>query len=287
MNPNSPSLSSHACVRHHTRCAHVFQNDPRTSSHLPAHCLKSKRYTSFLLLSFLAASSTHAAQIKTMDEMRAIEIPISQQDLTRITVKEDRIQNVFGVTGEYVLETDENQGQIFIRPNQYDGLKPISLTLTTEKERTQDLRLVPKDQPADALILKPAEDSPKENLKEKQALISRGEVETLLEACQSGRIPLGYKAAPIDLHPLQGSTQGSPKLIQELKGEALRCLTYEVSNSLPPLSSEGKKQVLKLSEPLFAESLPLQKYDIIAVLIPKRTLYPGEKTHVYVVTRTD
>ena len=287
MNPNSPSRASNECVRHHTRCNHVFKYPPCTSPRLSAHCLKSKRYTSLLFFLLLFMPSLQATQIKAMDEMRTVEVSISKQDLTRITVKEDRIQNVFGVAGEYVLETDENQGQIFIRPAQQENKKPFSLTLTTEKGRTQDLRLIPKDQPAEALILNPAEESQREISKAKKSPIFKEDVESLFEACRTGRIPLGYKSTPINLHSLQGQTPGPYKLIQELKGETLRCLTFEITNSLPPLSSEGKKQVLKLSEPQFAQSLPLRKHEVIAVLMPKHTLYPGEKTHVYVVARTD
>ncbi len=283
MNLNPSSLSSNECIRHQTRCTHVFEYVPRTSPHLPAHCLKSKWYTTFLFLSFLGISSTHAAQVKTMDELRAIDVSISGQDLTRITVKEDRILNVFGNTGDYVLETDDSQGQIFIRPTQQDNKKPFSLTLTTEKGRIQDLRLIPNDQAAEAIVLKPTEDM-NERLKEKRALISRGEVESLFEACRAGRIPLGYKQAPLNLHTFQDPY----KLIQELKGDTLRCLTYEVTNSLPSLEDEdeNKKQLLRLSESQFAGSLPFQKHDIIAVLISKHTLHPGERTYVYVVART-
>ena len=108
----------------------------------------------FILL--LAGSAAHAAIMRPLDEMKVIEMPISQQGLTRIKVQDDRILHVFGNAGEYVLEIDENQGQIFIRPTPLEGtpLKPISLTLTTESGHTQDLRLVLKNQAPEALILK-------------------------------------------------------------------------------------------------------------------------------------
>src|SRR3990167_7156559 len=195
------------------------------------------KHTFILSLFFLLTlSAVKAALIQTLDESRVIEVPISKEDLTRITVQEDRIRNVFGVTGEYVLETDEDQGQIFIRPTDLE--KPFSLTLTTEKGRTQDLRLIPKDQATEALL----------NL-----------------------------YAP----------QGSYKLIQELKGDTLRCLTYEVKNSLQSSVVSDKKPILSLSESLFAQSLPLQKQNLIAILIPHHILRLGEHTHVYVVARTD
>jgi len=86
------------------------------------------KHTFILSLFFLLTlSAVKAALIQTLDESRVIEVPISKEDLTRITVQEDRIRNVFGVTGEYVLETDEDQGQVFIRlPNFSEtSLKPI------------------------------------------------------------------------------------------------------------------------------------------------------------------
>src|SRR5439155_24281717 len=115
--------------------------------------------TVFLLL----GASAHAALIHSLDDLKVIEIPISSQGLTRITVKGDRISNVFGVAGEYVMEADEEQGQVFIRPLE-PALNPISLTLTTEGGYTQDLRLVPKNQVPIALILKgEEEEAAKEN----------------------------------------------------------------------------------------------------------------------------
>lgn len=235
---------------------------------------------SLLLFILLFSSAVHAAQIRTIDEMKTLDISISAQDLTRITTKEDRILNVFGNTGDYVLETEESQGQIFIRPTQQESKKPFSLTLTTEKGRTQDLRLLPKDQPAEALILNPADEKQRENLKRTQVPISKEEVESLLQACKAGRIPLGYKRVPIHLHPYQ---EPYP-LIQGLKGDNLRCLTYEVKHSF---SDGNNKQLLKLSEPQFVRALNIKKQDIIAVLMPKHTLSPGEKTYVYVITRPD
>ena len=282
MNPNTTSLSSNEFVRLRTRRAHVFKYTPRPSPRLPAYCLKAKWYTTTLFLSFFAISATHAVLTQTLNELRVIEAPISKEDLTRITVKEDRIHSVFGITRDYILETDEEQGQIFIRPADHMREKPFSLTITTEAGRTQDLHLIPKDQVAEALVLKQAENSEEALLKEKRSLVFRGEVESLLEACERGRIPLGYKLAPLPLQPHK-----SPyKLIQELKGDTLRCLTYEVSNPLRNAPSSDKKHSLRLSEPLFARALPLER-NLIAILMPRHILQLGEQTHVYVVARTD
>jgi len=258
--------------------------------------------TSLLLLMSTAA---HAAIIHHLDEFKAIDVGISQQGLTRIAVKGDRIASVFGMTGEYALETDEEQGQIFIRPLDYEfpfseetkddpTPKPIHLTLTTEGGHTQDLRLTPQDKPPEAIIFKIDEDTKMEIHKEQQnhAPIMREEVEELMRSSREGRIPLGYKSVPLDLNTLQEPYL----LVKELKGEKLRCLTYEVKNntSAPLILSEeefarskgllkesknqGPRSAVALSERGLSEAL-------IALLISKKTVMPGEGAFVYVIVR--
>lgn len=282
-----------------------FNNTPWTASLAVSVTLS-------LTLSFLMATTAQAAIQHSLDELKAIEVPISKQDLTRITVKEDRILNVFGVTGEYVLEADEDQGQIFIRPAGLNNNKPIHLTLTTEGGHTQDLRLIPQDKKPEALILK-AEDNSKKDLPwihgsqlshsppMKDGItnithdditrddiarddLTREGVEDLIYACREGRIPLGYKLAPIPLETgskersIRPSTQPfiePHSLVRELRGEKLRCLTYEIRNTT--------KTSLTLSEEEFAKSLSLKIPDIIAISMPTKTLNSGERTHVHVV----
>lgn len=230
---------------------------------------------------WLLAPAAHSALLRPLNDLHVIEAEISRQGLTRITVKNDRILNVFGITGEYVLEADEDQGQIFIRPMGPGSLNPISLTLTTEKGHTQDLRLNPKDKAPEALILEAAVSS-EEHLTEKTAqdFPSRDAIEELLQACQEDRIPVGYKRMPLDIK----AQQGPHRLIREirndslkalpLRGIPLRGLTYEVKNSatIPWILAESE----------FAQKLDTE---VIAILMPKKLLKPGESTYVYVVAK--
>ena len=224
-----------------------------------------------------------------MDESKSIEISISKENLTRITVKDDRVANIFGITGEYVLEADEELGQVFIRPIGLGGTsKPIHLTLTTEKGHTQDLRLIPKDQAPEALIL---EEGKQETLLSQgsmtrvsavqgsttQVLIARDEIESLLQACQEMRIPLGYKVAPLNLKDTSVTFKGPHLLIREIRGEKLRALTYEIKNL--------SKRAFILSEDIFTQIPHAKRSDIIAVWIAKKTINPGERTHVHVIAK--
>ena len=234
----------------------------------------------FLICLLAGTSTVHGAITHPLDDKRALEVRVSKAGLTRIKVEDDRILQVFGMAGEYVLEVDEAQGQIFIRPTDIgdpsfsrSSSKPISLTLTTEAGHTQDLRLIPTSQAPEALILQVNTDLAREIEKEKQASapLFREEVEGLIEACQEGRIPLGYKEIPLNLTTLQQPYF----LVREIKGQKLRGLTYRVHNNT--------KEPLILSEPEFAEKISLKPHTLVALLISKKTLTPGEGTDVYVV----
>jgi conjugal transfer pilus assembly protein TraK len=58
---------------------------------------------------------------------------ISQKEVTRISFERGRIRKVTGNAGEFVLEKDEEKGQIFIRPVSPDSTKPINLFITSER----------------------------------------------------------------------------------------------------------------------------------------------------------
>ena len=224
------------------------------------------KFIIFMLLS----TAAHAAILKPLDELNVLEVGLSKQGLTRITVKEDRILHVFGNTGDYVLEADEDQGQIFIRPLVET---PVHVTVTTEAGHTQDFRFLPQDKTPEALILKEEENINHELKRQKlaQEPLTQDEVRDLVEGCQRGKIPLGYSSVslPISLVP------HSPLLTGEIRGEKLRCLTYEVHNKT--------NEPLTLSEPTFIKTLPLKESEIIAISMPHKTLTPGERRPVYVV----
>lgn len=274
----------------------------------------------FFPLSFLLKESPIYGAHLSLDDTRVIEASIAKEGLTRITVKNDRILNVFGLSHEYVLEADEDQGQVFIHPREAHD-SPIHLTLTTEGGLTQDLRLLPEDKNPEALIFtsealiftspsmkknKAPQSIKNEIVHEKYGIASpyqafsqeeassepltRDEIELLLQACHEGRIPLGYKELSLPLSTLRGPHL----LVRELMGERLRGLTFEVHNH-----SQNR---LILSESEFAEActesptathegeksqekIEAEKMEIIAILMPQKILNPGERSFVHVVAK--
>ncbi|HUX79578.1 MAG TPA: type-F conjugative transfer system secretin TraK [Alphaproteobacteria bacterium] len=235
----------------------------------------------------LMGTAAHAAIVRPLDEMKVIEVSISQQGLTRIKVENDRILHVFGIAGEYVLETDTDQGQVFIRPLTLDGSHRISLTLTTEAGRTQDLRLIPSHQAPEALILKNdteiKQELERDSLNEEKrthAPLFREEVENLICACQDGRIPMGYTEVPLNLNTLQEPYL----LIRDIQGQKLRGLTYRVQNNTKETQVLSEEEFARRS---FSEGGTLKSKEIVALLISQKTLKPGEGTDVYVAARAN
>ncbi len=243
-------------------------------------------------LAFLCLGTTaHATLIRPLDETRPLEVTISREGLTRIKVQDDRILNVFGVSGDYELEADEALGQVFIRPQPlgFSGdSKPLYLTITTEKGHTQDLRLLPRHQAPEALILKAEERKDKDENRKRPSLqdpITKEEIEALIQACRDNRIPLTYQQAPVDWRK---STSDSPHalkslgtplsplplhLIRGLKGERLSAFTYEIKNTSPsPIA-------------LSAEDLGKNPH-VMALWIAKKTLPPQEGGIIHVITST-
>ena len=112
----------------------------------------------FLLPLLLALSSPAAAlQILDVKDGETVLGKISQKEVTRIGVERGRIRKVTGNAGEFVLEKDEEKGQIFIRPMSPDSTKPINLFITSERS-TIGLVLQPVDTPSDTIVIREGRD---------------------------------------------------------------------------------------------------------------------------------
>ena len=110
---------------------------------------------SLVLLPLLLALSNPAFALQILDARDGETVlgKISQKEVTRISFERSRIRKVTGNAGEFVLEKDEEKGQIFIRPASADSTKPINLFLTSERG-TVALLLQPIDTPSDSIVIR-------------------------------------------------------------------------------------------------------------------------------------
>ena len=122
---------------------------------------KSKLSPSFawlLLLALAASQPALALQVVDARDGETVLAKVSRKEVTRISVDRGRIRKVTGNAGEFVLEKDDEKGQVFIRPVSPDSTKPINLFVSTERS-TIGLLLQPVDIPSDAIVIREARDA--------------------------------------------------------------------------------------------------------------------------------
>ncbi len=88
-----------------------------------------------------------------LDESKKIDGYISKDEINRIKIEGDRISEVIGLSEDFLLESDEKLGQIFIRANEASESQKADFTVVTEKGKTQDLRLIVRSKAGGQAIL--------------------------------------------------------------------------------------------------------------------------------------
>jgi len=68
------------------------------------------------------------------------------------------VRKVTGNAGEFVLEKDEERGQIYLRPASGESTKPINLFVSSERG-TVALLLQPVDAPSDTIVIRQPRDA--------------------------------------------------------------------------------------------------------------------------------
>jgi conjugal transfer pilus assembly protein TraK len=114
-------------------------------------------FAPLLLMTLLASPPALALQIIDARDGETVLAKLSRKEVTRIAVERGRIRKVTGNTGEFVLDKDDERGQVFIRPLSPDSTKPINVFISTERS-TIGLLLQPVDMPSDAIVIREARD---------------------------------------------------------------------------------------------------------------------------------
>lgn len=123
-----------------------------------AQRLTSLTPVALMFLMLAPSPEAHALQVLEAMEGQTVLGRLSSKELTRIAVEGGRIRKVTGQGGEFLMEKDEDQGQIFIRPASPENPRPINLFVTIEvggEPLTVGLLLQPVDIPADTIMLRP------------------------------------------------------------------------------------------------------------------------------------
>ena len=229
------------------------------------------KHSLVLLLSL--ANPAHALQVVDAHDGETALAKISRKEVTRIAFEHGRVQKVTGNAGEFVLEKDDEKGQVFIRPADPQSAKPINIFLTS-KHSTVALLLQPVDTPSDTIVIR-----------EPQA---RAQVRSLLESsgrhvrtCKNLLLALAGDALPEDMEAKEPGREvalwpGARLTLQRmLLGASVVGEKYQLTNI-------GTTD-LAVQEP------NLFKPGVMAVSVERTVLQPGSATNLFVIRerRTD
>ena len=140
------------------------------------------------VLALLNAAPLNAAQ--EINPTQVMGVVISNQGLTRVSVEEDAITDVFVYPQELQNHLQLHQsGHVFIAP---EGLnKPLYLTVMTKRGQTQDLKINVANKGPKPIILK---------AKAKPKPVSAEEIDSWFKEFSRGIVPLGFQTTTVKEH---------------------------------------------------------------------------------------
>ena len=224
---------------------------------------------SLVLLPLLLALSSPASALQILDARDGETVlgKISQKEITRIRFERGRIRKVTGNAGEFVLEKDEEKGQIFIRPASAQSTKPINLFVSSERS-TVALLLQPVDTPSDTIVIREARDPITSASRMERSGLHVRTIKNLLLAMAGDALPedMEVREPGLELALWPGVRL---TLERAWLGAAIVGEKYQLAN-------------IGTTELNLAER-DLYKPGVMAVSLEHRKLRPGESTNLFVI----
>ncbi|MBW8309197.1 MAG: type-F conjugative transfer system secretin TraK [Candidatus Paracaedibacteraceae bacterium] len=155
---------------------------------------------------------------------QVLEFPISKKGLTRISIENEGIEDIYAYPMEYADNiTHHKSGHVFVVADDLQG--PLYVTLITKRGVAQDLTLSPSSKKPEPIVLR-FED---EALQQKEILEQSS---TVLEKFIQGVIPTGFYR--IDVEEVSRSRGAISCVVETAYQKApYRVVIYTVKNETP------------------------------------------------------
>jgi conjugal transfer pilus assembly protein TraK len=215
----------------------------------------------------LLGDPAHALQIVDAQDGQTALAKLSRKEVTRIAFERGRVRKVTGSAGEFVLEKDDEKGQIFVRPTDPQSTKPINLFLTSERG-TVALLLQPVDTPSDSIVIREPRERSSGAHPAGGQWPARPHAQELAAATGRRRPARGHAgpgACPRH-HPVAGHPAHA----------AARAAGVRRGGREVPVDQHGNT-ILELAE------TALFKSGVMAVSLEQPSLRPGETTNLFVI----
>ena len=231
-----------------------------------------------LIMLFIPAQA-NAEQIKAMSNDSEATAVISNYDLSRVKIINDKIKTIRYNNGELSVAEDNDLGEIYIRPTNTGTTKNINLFLISEKGNVYKLLLVPKKTPSEQIFIKH-----RNNYSDWTGGTGGGNTDG-----QSLNFDDPYKTTIITLIKSMTNREPLAKFtIEERDNENIKFrkglkIKWEISYLSNNLTGEifsvkniSKKEITINEEDFLSKG-------ILAVKVDKLTLQPNEITSLYLV----
>jgi conjugal transfer pilus assembly protein TraK len=220
-----------------------------------------------LLPLLLLVDPAHALQLVDAQDGQTALGKVSRKEVTRIAFERGRVRKVTGSAGEFVLEKDDEKGQIFVRPIDPQSTKPINLFLTSDRG-TVALLLQPVDTPSDSIVIR--------ELRERSAAPTRLEASGRhVRTLKNLLLALAEDALPDDMEVKEPARDITLWLGTRLTLQRV-LLGFGVVGEKYQLTNIGTTTLEVAETELF-------KPGVMAVSLEQPSLRPGEATNLFVI----
>lgn len=160
-----------------------------------------------------------------LNSSKVLEFKISKSGLTRISIDNDSIEDVYAYPAEPDLITHHKSGHVFVTPDDLEI--PVYLTVITRRGSAQDLRLIPSPKKAEPILLH-FEDGPSSSTAS-SALSPQETYANLLAQFIKGKVPSGFSlTAASEVSRGEGPVEAV--LDKAYQNEQFRVLVFSIKN---------------------------------------------------------
>ncbi|MBX9804813.1 MAG: type-F conjugative transfer system secretin TraK [Alphaproteobacteria bacterium] len=181
-----------------------------------------KSLMSFVAIALVLADDCNAHT--PLNPSEVLEFPISKTGMTRITIDNDGIEDIYAYPTEYGDNISHHKsGHIFVVAESLNG--PLYVTLITNRGAVQDLKLIPKSKIAEPILL--TFENPATRMQQRQE-----DAGTILASFVQGIVPKGFYAISVDEVSRGHDDKSSLEAIVEnaYQNEHYRVLIFKVKN---------------------------------------------------------
>lgn len=214
------------------------------------------------------APFAHALQMVDVGDQRSHVVKISQREMSRIAVENEKITKMDFIDGELDVKQDKENGYYLVLPN---VAKPINVFVTTSSNKTHALILQPTDMPLETVILQERKSNPKfkqgtQNLEKAGSL--ENAVREFIVAMARGEVPFQYEIRELN-NEITLWEEARFVITKRYTGPSYIGETYLLTNT-------SKKPMRIAEQELYREGVQ-------AISVEQQILNPGETTNVFIV----